>query len=172
MAAPYISEKSFIARLAIGNTKYPGPVGRWEYRPGYNGTKRWQLGGWLTTSRQDREPQTLWFGAVKKGDGYAYEIRLWTGDRAHAMYNQRVDISTNDYLGLYELTSAVGPLWKLDYDSAAQARLTTLEGKAVGVRYDKAFWTSGLIGSYLQVGRAPAAEFDVEIVQMGVDEPR
>lgn len=172
MAEPYISEKSFIARLDVANTRYPGPVGRWEYSPGYNGTTRWHLSSWLTTSRQDSEPLTLWFGAVEHGDeGYVHEIRLWTGNDDHPMYNQRVDVSSNGYLGFYELSAIVGPLWRLEDIGPEQLTIATLDHKAVGIDFDKAAWTSGHIGSYLKVGETPAALFNIEIVQMGVDEP-
>ncbi|AZL75478.1 hypothetical protein LOY46_22070 [Pseudomonas sichuanensis] len=172
MAEPYITEQSFIARLNVLNTKCPGPVGRWEYSPGYNGSVHWHQSTWLTTSRQDRDALQLWFGAVEYGDeGHVYEVRLWTSNSAHPMYNQRVDISTNGYLGFYELTPIVGPLWRVARSDDGKMRMTTLDGKGVGVHWDKAAWSTGRAGSYLRVGAEPSALFDVDIVQMGIEEP-
>ncbi|MGE8329207.1 hypothetical protein [Pseudomonas urmiensis] len=172
MAKSYITEKSFIARLNVVNTQYTGPVGRWEYSPGYNGNTFWRASEWLTTSRQDREPLTLWFGAVQQAGGEdAYEIRLWTGNNAHPLFNRRVDVSTNGYLGLYEHKATVGPLWRLQQVGGSQVRITTLDDKAIGIYWDRATWTTGRMASYLCVDVVPAAVFEVEIIRMGVDAP-
>ncbi|MCG8294554.1 hypothetical protein [Pseudomonas entomophila] len=173
MANAYNIEKSFLARLNVANTQYPGPVGYWEYSPGLNGRKAWHSSGWLTTSRPDIQPLALWFGAVEQPGEAApvYEIRLWTGSVAHPTANQRVDISTNGYLGLYGHSSKVGPLWRIEPVAASRVHLKTLDNKGVGVDWEQAFWTSARKGSYLCVGAAPAAVFEMELVRMGVPAP-
>lgn len=172
MADPYIAEKSFIARLNVANTRIPAPVALWESSPGYHGSTVWHSSEWLTTTRQDAKPMEFWFGAVEWSEGeYVYEIRLWTGDKSHALYNRRVEISRNGYLGLYELNPIVGPLWRLDFPSDSQVRIATLENEGVGITWDVAVWTTGRRGSYLQVDNKRSVLFNIEVVQQGVDEP-
>lgn len=171
MAEPYITEKSFIARLWVTNTEYPGPVGRREYSTGYNGKVQWHSSGWMTTSVQGHEPLDLWFGAVAHEEhGHVHEIRMWT-NTSHPHYNQRVDISSNGYLGFYALNERAGPFWRLEDLGDSQIRLLTLDGNSVGIRWDKAAWTSGRMGRYLHVGEEPAAALDIELVRAGVEEP-
>lgn len=173
MASPYITEQSFLARLSVVNTRYPGPVGYWEFSPGYNGRTAWHSSGWLTTSRQDQPPLVLWFGAVEREGEAApvHEIRLWTGSVASAAANQRVDISTNGYLGLYGASSTVGPLWRIEPVAQSRVTIKTLDNKGVGIDWEQAFWTSGRRGSYLCVGATPAAEFEMALIRMGVPAP-
>lgn len=92
----------------------------------------------------------LWFGAVEHDVGtYVYEVRPWTGNSTHSMYNQRVETNCNVYLGFHELTPIVGPLWRLEPGKNDTVRMTTLDGKEVGVYWDKAAWTTGPRGRYL-----------------------
>ncbi|QVM92362.1 hypothetical protein JYG34_04860 [Pseudomonas entomophila] len=172
MVTTYLTEQSFIARLNVSNTQYPGPVGYWEFSAGYNHRTAWHSSDWLTTSRPDRRGVALWFGAVARaGQPPAYDIRLCTGSLASPSASKRVDISTNGYLGFYGLSSSVGPLWRLEPASASRKYLKTLDGKGVGIQRDVAFWTSGRKGHYLCVGVAPSAEFEVEIIRMAVAPP-
>ncbi|MBD1587723.1 hypothetical protein [Pseudomonas typographi] len=171
MAAPYLTDYSFVARLSATNTQYPGPVGTWEYSPGMHNSKLWHAGSWLTTTRRDSTPQALWFGAVEYGDeGDVFEIRLWAGQPGSPLYNRRIDKSKNGYLGVYGLGPAVGPLWRLSQEGG-QLRIATLEGQPVGVAWDHAVWTSGRRGSYLCIAEGGGARFDIEIVQGAVAEP-
>ncbi|WP_263260347.1 hypothetical protein [Pseudomonas sp. RIT-PI-S] len=171
MTQPYTQALSFVATLEVLNTDAPGPVGTWEIQgTSSHGTTLWHGGSWLTSNgRTDRPAQRFWFGAVEFADtGTLFEIRLWRSRGPEN--NVRVEISRNGYLGLYPLTPAIGPFFRLE-QRGEQVHIETVDGRPLRVGYDHSAWTTGRKGHYLNLEHGPVAEFAMQIIEGAVAEP-
>ncbi|CAM3826202.1 hypothetical protein D3C81_879080 [compost metagenome] len=182
----YQPERSFVAYVRSTTEGHAGTLDTWEYQEDYrniNPEKRLkQSDGWLTFNlpRDAAAPMGFLFACFFNPEEQKLLYQICAYNPASAFHGWSVDISTNDYLGLYRtpLAYGKGQFWSLlSNGKEVEAQRGVLspvslvpEGKKA-IRVDKQQKGPAVHNThnlYASVGRGQTVDLVLDIIAVNV----
>ncbi|QBF25374.1 hypothetical protein EXN22_06585 [Pseudomonas tructae] len=173
----YDIPRSFIARLRVNKSNYQGQLGTVELSTYLDRSYGATYSSWLTLSDYPYAPKQLfWFGALNVANTIDYyEIRTWrAANQRETSHNQRLDWSTNRYIGLYPAKDTPGPFWSLSKRITAPGEYSDVRIISENLRpmaaYNKT-QAGDYQSHYLNDEAGETLAFEIEVVDTGIRWP-